>query len=275
MSAVCILIALLFSTIKSQNIFEEYFIIYGKLGSAQGLSKETIVQISGIEVGKVADIDVTEKNEILLTMHIYNRYHRLLRKDSKIKVSGLNAAIIGKSIIVITAGSHEKDLVKQGVVLPVQESHSVDDIIADVKLTIESINSMIKKISLTVEAINPDDIKQATSSFAEIAINLEKIIKHVEAGKGPVGAVLYDDKIKQALQEGISNIQQATEDLKNIAKTFSSDIKQVPAVMGNINSVISQTEQTIQATQKIWPISSALPKKETHKKMVNPLPAND
>jgi phospholipid/cholesterol/gamma-HCH transport system substrate-binding protein len=282
LSAVCVLIALLFSTIKSQNIFEEHFVIYGTLSSAEGLSKETIVQISGIEVGKVADIDITEENEIMLTMHIYKRYHRLLREDSKIKVSGLNAAIIGKSIIVITAGSYEKPLIGEGAMLQVQESHSIDDVIAKAKAILEVINNMIKNMSLTVEAIDPDDIKQTITSFKEMAVNIEKITRQVESGQGPVGAVLYDEKIVSHLQDGVLNMKQTTEELKNIAKTLSGDIKQVPEVIKNIDSVIRQTEQTIQttqktiqATQRIWPISSAMPAKDASKKIISPMPAND
>ncbi len=272
----------MFSTIKSQNIFEEHFVIYGKLGSAEGLSKETIVQISGIEVGKVADIDITEENEIKLTMFIYDRYHRLLREDSEIKVSGLNAAIIGKSIIVITAGSYEKPLIKEGAVLPVQKMHSIDDVIVRAKSTIEIINIMIKNLSLIVEAVHPEDIKKTMFSFTEMAASLEKITKRVESGKGVVGAALYNNKMEEDLRSGISNIKQATEDLKNIIQTLETDMQQVPGVINNVDSVINQaektmreTQKTIQATQRIWPISSALPEKDTSNKIVSPMPAND
>ena len=127
LSAIAVLVFLLFSTIKSQNIFEDYFVIYGKLKSAEGLSTETIVQISGIEVGKVAAVDITDDNHIMLTMNIFNRYQRLLRSDSKVKVGGLSSTIIGKSIIVITAGSSDKGLLKAGEVLDVLESSSVED----------------------------------------------------------------------------------------------------------------------------------------------------
>lgn len=282
LSTVCILIALLFSTIKSQNIFEEHFVIYGKLNSAEGLSKETIVQILGIEVGKVTDIDITEENEIMLTMHIYKRYHRLLREDSEIKVSGFSAAIIGRSIIVITAGSYEKYLIKEGAILSVQESNSIDDVIARAKETIETINTMIKNISLIVEAINTDDIKKTISSVTEMAANIETITQQVESGQGPLGAILYDDKVKADLQHGISNIKQATEELKNIAKALAGDVKQMPVVIKNIDSAVSQTEQTmqaahqtIQASQRVWPISSAFSAKASSKKIIDPLPAND
>jgi len=282
LSAVCVLIALLFSTIKSQNIFEEHFIIYGKLSSAEGLSKETIVQVSGIEVGKVANIDITEENDILLTMHVFNRYHRLLREDSKIKVGGLNATVIGKSIIVITAGSHEEPLIEQGSVLQVQESTSVSDVIAGATSTIKTINQVIEHVSAVVSVIDPVKIEKTIASFNEVAFQLEKITKQIESGQGAVGAVLYDDEMRQDIQRSVSNITQMTEELKKITNTLSRDMKQVPAVIKSIDSVINQTEetiqatqQTIQATQQIWPISSALSKKDDNNKILNPLPAND
>lgn len=275
LTAIGILVGLLYLTIKNQNLFEEYILIYGKLSSAEGLSRETIVQISGIEVGKVSDVEITDKNDILLTMQIVKRYHRLLRTDSKIKVSSLNATIIGKSIIEITAGSHEQPILKEGSILKIQESSSVEDIIAEATATLETINKVVDDISLAVEAIKPEKIEQTMNAFTDLAVNLEKISAQIESGQGLVGAVLYDEQIKDDIKQSVANVNEATANLKSVIKTLDKDMDQVPVVLKNVNTVISETEQTIQATQRIWPLSTAMPKKEQSSKIVNPLPAND
>ena len=106
-----ILLALLFSLLKKQNLFEDYFVLYGRLNSAAGLSEETTIQISGFEVGSVTNIEITQDNDILLTLAVARKYHNLIRSNSVMRVSSLNATIIGKSVIEITAGSTKLEVV--------------------------------------------------------------------------------------------------------------------------------------------------------------------
>ena len=274
LSVIAVLLFLLFSIVKNQNIFEDYFTIYGKLESAKGLSTETIVQVSGIEVGKVSAMEITDDNHIMLTMDIFNRFHKLLRIDSRVKVSSLNATIIGKSIVEITAGSYEKDMLQAGAILDIQESSSVEDVIADVTAILAVINKVVHDVSEIVSVIDPDNISSTVDSFNQMATNVNVLSQSINSGKGTVGALLYDDAMQMNLSESMLNIRKATKELKDLSLLLKNDAREVPVIMNNINSVINETETTIQATQRIWPISSAIPEKDV-KKMVDPLPAND
>jgi phospholipid/cholesterol/gamma-HCH transport system substrate-binding protein len=275
LSAIAVLVFLLFSTIKSQNIFEEYLVIYGKLNSAEGLSTETIVQISGIEVGKVSAVEITDDNHIMLTMHIYNRFHKLLRSDSKVKVSSLNATIIGKSIIGITAGSHDKPKLAAGSVLDVQESGSVEDVISEAKVILDVINKMVYQVSDVISAVDAEKIASTIDSFEKVAANVKVISDDLNSDRSIVKSLLVDKKLEENITQSMANLKQATGDMKELIQVLKSDVKEVPVVLKNINTVIGETEKTIQATQRIWPISSAMPEKEPGSKTVAPLPAND
>lgn len=275
LSAIAVLVFLLFSTIKSQNIFEEYFVIYGKLNSAEGLSTETIVQVSGIEVGKVSAVEITDDNHIMLTMHVYNRFHKLLRTDSKVKVSSLNATIIGKSIIGITAGSPDNPLLQAGAVLNVQESGSVEDVIAEAKKILAVINKMIYEVSGVISVVDAEKIASTIDSFDQVAENIKLFSQRMNSTEGAIGSMLYDKEVKNNLSQSLENMKQATEDMKKLARTLKGDVKDVPVVLKNINTVVGETKKTIEATQRIWPISSALSKKPPKSKTVDPLPAND
>jgi len=276
LSAVVVLLFLLFSTIKSQNIFEEQFTIYGNLKSAEGINTETIVQISGIEVGKVSSIEITENNRIMLTMHIFKRYHRLLRTDSKVKVSSLNMTIIGKSIIVITAGSADNPLIEEGAILDVLESNAVEDVISEAKNMLDDINQLVHSVSNVVTAVDLDKIALTVDSLHQFTDNLNTISQHMKSGEGVVGGLVYSESMRQDISKSLSNLQQATSDMKALLSSLKNDAGEVPLILNNINEVIDETEKTIQATQRVWPISSAMPVKDSSSKiMVSPQPAND
>jgi len=275
LSAIAVLVFLLFSSIKSQNIFEDYFTIYGKLQSAEGLSTETIVQVSGIEVGKVSAIEITDDNHIMLTMHVFERFHRLLRTDSRVKVSSLNATIIGKSIIEITAGSHDQDMLQAGAILNIQESNSVDDVIAEATIMLEAVKKVVHDVSNVVSAVDADKVASIVDSFNKMAINIDLLSQRINSGQGVVGSLIYDDAMQQNISQSVVNLRQATDELKAMIQLLKNDAREVPVVLENINSMIGETEKTIRATQKIWPISSAMPEKGVKKNTVDPLPAND
>lgn len=276
LSAIVVLVFLLFSTIKSQNIFEDEFTIYGKLKSAEGLNVETIVQISGIEVGKVSAIKITDDNHIMLTMRIFTRFHKLLRADSRVKVSGLNVSMIGKSMIVISAGSPEEDLLSEGAILNIQESNSVEDIIGEATAMLNDINNLITDVSSVVNAVDVNKVAATIESFNQLSTNLNHLTQYINSGQGVAGSLVYDEGMKNDISSSITNLKQTTDELKNLVILLSNDAEQVPVVLNNINSVIDKTEKTIEATQRVWPISSAMPSRQsTNNKLVNPQPAND
>jgi len=208
-------------------------------------------------------------------MHIYTRFHKLLRTDSRVKVSGLNATIIGKSIIEITAGSHDKDMLQTGAILDVQESASVEDVIAEATLILNVIKTMILDVSNVISAVDAEKIASTVDSFNQMAANIKLYSQRMSSGQGTLGALVYDDDMQKNIFQSIANLKQTTEDLKNLLQLLKSDAREVPVVLKNINSVLGETEKTIQATQRIWPISSAMAEKDAKNNAINPMPAND
>lgn len=295
LTAMAILVAMFVAQIKSQNLFEEYFIIHGRLKSAEGLSRETLVQVSGFEVGHVADIEITENNNILLTMNIKRRYHKLLREDSRVKVRGLSAAIIGKSVIELTAGSPELPLIQEGVTLEIQESLSMETITDEVTKTIKTLNGVINTISAIVDAVEPDKLTATLSGIQDMSKNLSEISTQMKSPDGPFGAIVYDGKTAQNIKHGLvnlrtstENIQAASENIKTSTATFKESskdldqliddlniaLKKIPKMLENINGVIHEAQQTVKATQQVWPISTTI-ETTPSQTIIGPAPASE
>ena len=57
--------------------------------------------------------------------------------------------------------------------------------------------------------------------------------------------------------------------------TLKEDTGKVPEVIEDVQGVIDETRKTIEATQRIWPISSAIGKPASKPLIVDPMPAND
>jgi len=166
-------------------------------------------------------------------------------------------------------------MLKAGAMLDIQESTSVDDVIAEATIMLEAVKKVVHDVSNVVAAVDSDKISSTIDSFNQIAANINLLSRHISSGQGAVGSLVYDDVMQKNLSQSMINLEHATDELKDMVKLLKNDTREVPVVLKNINSVINETEKTIQATQKIWPISSAIPDKGVKKNSVNPLPAND
>lgn len=287
-AAIGILLVMVFAQIKSQDIFEDYFVIYGKVKSAEGLSTESKILVSGFKVGDVANIEITENNEIILAMNINRRYHRLLREDSKVKVRGLSN-IIGKSVIELTAGSPELEMIKEGTTLEIEQPFSFEQVTAEATKTIKTVNNLINKVAELMEAVDPEKVETSMDSLRDMAINLKRISHDMKSTDGPFGALVYDKQTSENLKNALAKLRSSSENIKTATDSFkkttenldlavgklNSNLERIPLMLDNINQVVYDAGDTIKATQRVWPISSSIKEEKAPQTMIDPVPASD
>lgn len=278
LSALGLMLFLLFTLVKNQNLFEEYFTLYGRLNSAEGLSTETSVQVSGFKVGHVSAIEITDNNDILVTLRIYKKHHRLIRTDSVMRISSLSATVFGNSVIDISLGSPDKPLIKDGTTVQIQESISVDTVISEAAATLKIVTRMVDDVSGIIRAVHPENIESilrninaTTANVNRTTADMSAMTAHIREGKGPVGEVVYGEAAQQKIRNGLENLRYGTESLKQMMQQLNNDSRQVPVILNNMNQLIDETQKTIEATQRIWPLSSAVKQPQNKTRLVQPV----
>src|SRR5205085_1137089 len=103
LSALVLGALLFFYSGQAATLFAKKFELTANLRNAQGLAVDAKVFISGVEVGRVRSIDITEMNDIGLTLELLERFHPRVRTDSRASISKL--AMIGNASIEIRAGN--------------------------------------------------------------------------------------------------------------------------------------------------------------------------
>jgi phospholipid/cholesterol/gamma-HCH transport system substrate-binding protein len=270
LAAAGLLLLLLFSLLRQQNMFEDHFEVYGVLKSAEGLAKQTAIKISGIEVGHVKNFEITTNNDIKVTLRIFERYHSLLRTDSEIVTGGMGATFFGKTNIEITAGSPDKPLIESGAFIKVQKSNSVDEIIVEAKLALDKINTIIDDVYVIIDNVHPESISNTLLSLQQASKNIEQLTVQINSAQGPLNTVINDEALKKNLQAAGTNLQDATQNFESFSNKLDYDANQIPLIMQKIQSAVDETNTTIQATQRIWPISSAIEKNPQHAPLIQP-----
>lgn len=289
--ALAFVFGLLFAKGRSANLFEHRVIYHAYLENAQGVSTETRVKISGIEVGRVTSVDISADNKIHITFFVFKRFHNLVREDSKAALSKLS--IIGSATLEISAGSPDSPPVPERARIEVAEPESIDDLIERVSPVITQLAEAIDGISTIVAAIDAKDVSRSSTGLADGISDLQKITHQLAAGEGAVGQLLFDEKTKadvtqslsllreslkqsnqrlseleptlrdlrqtsQALPALVADLSRLSAGMNSAMETVNVQLQTLPDLVSRMQGLMQEADRTVYGVQQVWPLSEAL-----------------
>lgn len=221
---------------QAMDAFAPKFTLIARIPDASGLARDSKVFISGVQVGHVRDVSVTENNDIRLELEILERFHPMVRVDSRASLSKL--AMIGNASIEIRAGDARQMMLADGSVIPMDAPMSVDQLMAEAAPVLKDFKHLVQQLDRIVQAIDPDDINGAIKDLRGTLANAKNITA-AAAGGQDVNAVLANARTASG------DVRAATRDL--------------PELMLRIRVLIEQLNVTVRAVQGTWPVSSSVP----------------
>jgi len=293
-----IIIGLMVAKSQSTNFFEERITYHATLKNAQGVSTETPVKVSGIEVGRVSSLDISEQNRVDVEFFVYERFRDLVREDSQGALGKLS--MLGNATLNITTGSPERDPLPEGAEIPVEEPQSIDDLIAEAQPVVERMRNAIEDATRLIAAVEPEAVRQATDDLAEAAANARRVTDDVRAGKGAVGEILYGEATRERVgrataamaetaelaEARLRELEPVTTDAEATMAAFRELGERLPGLADDVDALVanfdrtatlandrleslpeltSQAEvllgeanRTIEGAQRVWPLSEAL-----------------
>jgi phospholipid/cholesterol/gamma-HCH transport system substrate-binding protein len=306
LAAVLVIAGLVLVQIRVSHLFDDRVDYQTFLSNAQGVSTETLIKISGIDVGQVTSIDITEENRIHVRFFVYESFQRLIRTDSTGELSKLS--VIGNTSIIITAGDASLPIMPGGSTIKVAEPLTVDDLMAEVAPILERIDGIIRNVSDIIAAIEPEQVRGASDNLFQTTQNLRKLSEQINEGQGVIGRLVYDeqlaDDLARPVQEAgpvVANVNRIVQDLASdmqlvesiLQKTESRieelagviepaqqaasgtadlvdelkitsvgvnrDLEQLPELIDKMRRLLESTNETIDAAQRVWPLSTVIP----------------
>ena len=246
LSALVIVFILMFINSKTAHLFEEHITLNTYLTKAEGISTETPVKISGIDVGKVASLDIAPDHRIHVMLTVYRRYQPLLREDSRAAVGKLS--VLGKSVINITAGSTEKPMLSSGATIEVEEPLSIDELLAELTPVIQNVENSVKRFAEIMEKIEPQKVDNIVVSLEESSKNIQSVSETLNSASGTIGMAINDLAFQQRFSSAVTSIDEAfiqmenrLQELKPLSTNVSESSKDFPAVTAEFKEMLTNT----------------------------------
>ncbi len=202
------ILALFYLTFKlAEESFtpKDVYKLYAVFNNVSGLTQGAKIEMAGIPIGRVGNIELTSNGKARVELLIYKNYK--IQKDAKAVIR--TYGVLGDRFVDIKPGRSSAYLKPGSKIVYTQGAISVDDILADIGSTVEELRELLvseegmKNLKILIK-----NIKDASQSFKDIAEKIEK-------GQGTLGKLITDDKLYKELTE-------TTESLKAIAKQIKS-----------------------------------------------------
>lgn len=170
---------------KQQNLFNPVFKLTTTFYNVSGLQVGCNIRFSGINVGTVDKISIINDSTVRVDMLIKKEVQKFIKTDSETGVG--SAGIIGDRILIITQGSNNASVVKDGDQIVSNEPVEADAIMASLKIT--------------------------ANNAAIISEQVAEIMFKINKGKGTLGRLIQDSTIAENINQTIVNLKKSSKGL--------------------------------------------------------------
>lgn len=288
-----LLIAQLFVSSQILDLFSDKRSYYIDLTNPVGITVDSKVRVSGLEVGWVERVDITDKNTFKIELSVYEKFQALIRQDSRASISKL--AVVGDSVIDISPGTIPLSPLEDGAFIETEEGFTMDDIMARIVPVLEQAEEGILRFSEILTALPVTAVPNILADLESTSKNLALLSSDLNAGKGSVGAILTDNQLSNALAQTIADSNSVVNETQIMIQKISSNLAELPTIINGINEMVdnlntasadlpellSTTDQLIdessdvvESASKTWPLSVFSDPEPNTLEPIDALPAN-
>lgn len=218
--------------------FKTYYPVYAEFADVSGLPDKSVVKLSGVEIGRVKDIDISGEKVVV---HLSVRDGVKIYRDAKFKVG--STSVIGSKYMQIDQGRPSAGVIKSGDrvqgddSLPLDQalSAAVSDLQGLIKelrgdgslsrnlgQTVANLRDLTANLNSLVANTKPDaekfmgNLDSVSARLDNLLAQGEELLGSVNRGEGTVGALMKDETMKKDVTDAVTNLRDATASVKDV-----------------------------------------------------------
>jgi phospholipid/cholesterol/gamma-HCH transport system substrate-binding protein len=214
---------------EATNLFADKFLVNAYMKDARGVTVDTQVLISGVQVGRVRALEVVGNDLIRLELEMLERFHPLLHEDAKAALSKLS--MIGKPSIEVHGGSPNVPPMPEGGTIPLTEPPNIDQILANLAPAMSNVQNILERLSKITGAVEPEHVTAVTRNLGTASTEVPALVREA---RGVVGQ------------------------MQSTMTTINYETQQLPDLVVRSRQLMLQMDRTLHGVQNTWPVSSAM-----------------
>lgn len=239
-SLIAVAMIMIISIGKENSIFETKVDIKARVANVSNLKPGSYVELKGIRVGSVEEINIVSEDEVEIVMRILEKQLKWIKKDSKVSIS--TAGLVGDKFVEIYKGTKEAEVLNPETEVLVSEDltdlkriitkgdtiatiterilSKLDNVLhnlGDGKALVDTVNSL-NKSAANLEKITTElnqaqmgkmvtNINSSMDRLNRSTNSLEKILTRIDQGPGTMHSLIYDDSVHEDLRTLLGGAQ--------------------------------------------------------------------
>ncbi len=233
-----------FSFLASRDTFP----LKARFTSASGLAENGRVEIAGVEVGRIKDIQLVNGQAVvgLMLQPGLN-----LHEDASARVR--TKGMLGEKYIELDQGNLAAPLLPPGSTLSKTESAvEFDQILAKVPALLDDFRPIlddVKSVTTTLQKVigsqeGENNLKAMIENFTETSKTLNKVAKNLADGQGTLGKLLKDDGLYREVQGVVREVRVSVNNLTAFSEKLTKGEGTI-AKLANDKGLYEQAQQAI------------------------------
>ena len=231
--------------------------IYAQFKNAQDLKVGDRVKMAGVEVGRVEEIKLTN-NLVMVGMKIRSDVELKIDSVATIKFTGL----MSQNFVSVDFGRPGSPTAVYGAIIGSAEQPDFSEIMARLDNVASGVENLTK--SFTGDKIDnllgpfTDFLKANRESLTATFSNMQNISGQIAGGQGTVGKLIYDDTFYNSALVTVSNLQEATTEIKGTIANAQKVLDDVNSGQGTLGKLVKDEKLYTETTESMTNLKEIL-----------------
>ena len=231
----------------SSGLFEPKVSYRIEMESVDGLRVGSAVEISGLKIGRVSELDLKSIGLFEVTFTVRKRFSNLFREDTRILAIRPN--VIGEKILVVEPGSPSAILLAEGSLVKVEQSTDLMEILGGRKLN--QILTDLGKIADNLKIIGHAFTDQNRSkAFVKLFDDMGPFVKNVTDMSRQVNLIAKDMNDDKMFAQTLQNLNILTVELQKLTPAINAVAPELPRASQRAIEALDEMVVTLKAMQK-------------------------
>ena len=207
----------------------------------QGLKSGAVVRVAGVEVGKVASVELSGA-DVEVIVEVKKGNEQRITTDSRAKIGSLS--LLGEPVIDISPATTGTPL-KDGDTIPsTRAPGQLGDVAESARASLESVNALLQDVrsgkGTMGRLFTDDELYKEITGFVSAA---EGVTANLRDGRGTLGMLMNDPAAYRRLNASLESLQEITRGIRagegSIGKLLNDEAlaKSLTASSGNIEDL--------------------------------------
>lgn len=220
---------------KQKNLFGSTFFLTAHFKSAGGLKEGNNVRFSGINIGSVNTITLTD-TIVVVELMIRKEVQKFIKTDATATIG--SDGLMGDKVLTINPGLVSTVFVKDGDNIATRKPIDMDDIMASLKTNVDNAAIISTELAkFTYQMNNNKGLLSKVMGDETFAKSLETTLTNLQGssaqfskftvmmnnGKGALATLVTDEGLANNIKQTVANLQGSSDEFKLFSAKMNSD----------------------------------------------------